>query len=82
MLYSKFLQFYYRRVIPCHASVPRNQIRQAYSVRIIWSRTHIISDQMPDEGKKLIKEIFSVLRILSGNLLVTEQSALMSEVTH
>lgn len=39
-------------------------------------------DQMPDEGKKLIKEIFGVLRILSGNLLVTEQSALMSEVTH
>jgi len=56
---------------------------QAYSVRIIWPRTHIISDdQMPDEGKKLIKEIFGVLRILSGNLLVTEQSALMSEVTH
>lgn len=52
-------------------------------MRIIWPRTHIISDdQMPDEGKKLIKEIFGVLHILSGNLLVTEQSALMSEVTH
>lgn len=37
---------------------------------------------MPDEGKKLIKEIFGMLRILSGNLLVTEQSAPMSEVTH
>lgn len=36
---------------------------------------------MLDEGKKLIKEIFGVLRILSGNL-AAEQSALASEVTH
>jgi len=42
---------------------------QAYNVRIIRPRTRILSaDRMPDEGKKLIKEIFGVLRILSGNL--------------